>query len=105
MPDADRLLRLENALEESRTTTFDYTERDCILYALSLGFTAQDLDVVYEGSNSFHAFPTLGVLTGFVAGARPELASLLPNFHPVGASHSFLSIEKRAGQPITDGSA
>ena len=75
--------RFQQALQGRTTTNFQYTERDCILYALSLGFTAQDLSLVYEGSKTFHPFPTLGVLTGFVEGARPALDVLLPNFNPV----------------------
>ena len=83
MPDSERLQRLEEALQARTQTSFRYSERDCILYALSLGFTAQDLELVYEGFSNFHVFPTFGVLTGFVEGARPALASLLPNFKPV----------------------
>ena len=74
---------LEEAILRTTESSFEYTERDCILYALSIGSTVQDLDLVYERSPDFHAFPTLGVLTAFVPGARPALEDVLPNFNPV----------------------
>ncbi|KAK9831252.1 hypothetical protein WJX74_009518 [Apatococcus lobatus] len=79
--------RLQEALQGRTTTDFQYTERDCILYALSLGVSAQNLSLVYEGFETFQPFPTLGVLTGFVHGARPALDSLLPNFNPANLLH------------------
>ncbi len=83
MVDSDCHERLQKALQTTTTTIYEYSQKDCILYALSLGFTAQDLSLVYEHHQDFHPFPTLGVLTGFVDGARPYLGSVLPNFKPV----------------------
>ena len=65
-------------------SSWAYTERDVMLYALGVGCTWDEPRYVYENSAAFCALPTFGVLTPYhgVLAALP-LHRLLPNFDPV----------------------
>jgi acyl dehydratase len=44
------------------SSTWSYTPKDVILYALSVGATAEDLHLVYEHASDFRALPTFATL-------------------------------------------
>ena len=61
-----------------------YTERDVILYALSLGCKRKEARYVYENHEDFAALPTFTVLSlyqGALGGVN--LSGILPNYNPV----------------------
>lgn len=59
-----------------------YSERDVILYNLSIGATEQELHWTFENHEEFAALPTFGVIPQFMASADVSL-DFLPNFNPV----------------------
>ncbi|KAI9173248.1 hypothetical protein H9P43_007379 [Blastocladiella emersonii ATCC 22665] len=76
--------------------THEYTERDVILYALGVGATRDDLSWVYENSESFHALPTYGIITGFDAMNAVPFNDFLPEFNPMMLLHGeqYLEVKK-----------
>jgi hypothetical protein len=68
--------------------TWRYTERDVVLYALSLGCHWNEARYVYENAEGFGALPTFGVLPPYhdVLPSLP-LHRLVPNFNPVRSWH------------------
>ncbi|WFD00928.1 hypothetical protein MYAM1_003684 [Malassezia yamatoensis] len=75
-------------------TEFEYSERDVILYNLSVGATEKQLDLVYEQADNFQPLPTFGVIPQFGAGSSMNL-DFLPNFSPMMLLHGeqFLAIK------------
>lgn len=75
---------------------FDYTDRDVILYALSLGATRKELPLVYENDEAFQTLPTFGVLPWFSADTPFNLDDLVPNFSPMMLLHGeqYLEVHK-----------
>ena len=66
------------------SNTFTYTERDVILYALSVGAKRTELPLVYEGSPEFFAIPSYGVVPAFQCQIENvPIGDFLPNFNPV----------------------
>lgn len=65
---------------KSTPVTYNYTDRDVILYNLGLGAKRTDLSLVYEGDDNFQVLPTFGVVPTYFAKAPWELKDLLPNF-------------------------
>jgi len=61
---------------------YSYSERDVILYNLSIGATEQELHWTFENHEEFAALPTFGVIPQFMASAGAPL-DFLPNFNPV----------------------
>ena len=61
---------------------YSYSERDVILYNLSVGATEQELRWTYENHEEFAALPTFGVVPQFMTSAEPPL-DFLPNLNPV----------------------
>ena len=61
---------------------YSYSERDVILYNLSIGASEQELHWTFENHEDFAALPTFGVIPQFMAGAGISL-DFLPNFNPV----------------------
>ncbi|KAH7010451.1 peroxisomal hydratase-dehydrogenase-epimerase [Ilyonectria destructans] len=77
-------------------TVFSYTNRDAILYNVSLGADRNHLPLVYENATDFHVLPSFGVIPGTTA-ARPfNLEQLVPNFNFKMLLHGehFLEIRK-----------
>lgn len=75
-------------IEKARKASFEvctheYTERDVILYALGVGATRKDLDIVYENHENFFTLPTYGVIMSFNAMNAVPLGDFLPQFNPV----------------------
>ena len=65
-----------------------YSERDVILYNLSVGATEQELHWTFENHEEFSALPTFGVIPQFMTGAGISL-DFLPNFNPVRTPLTF----------------
>ncbi|KAJ3276856.1 hypothetical protein HDV01_002911 [Terramyces sp. JEL0728] len=79
------------------TTTFEYTERDVILYALGLGAKRTDLPFVYENSEKFVALPTFAVVPAFDYQMKNvSFGDFLPEFNPMMLVHGeqYTSIKK-----------
>ena len=91
---------LENIEEakklESEGTEFSYDDKDVIFYNLSVGAKRSDLPYIYEGSESFQALPTFGVVPFFGAAAPYSLEDIVPNFSPMMLLHGeqYLEIRK-----------
>jgi hypothetical protein len=61
---------------------YSYTERDVILYNLSVGATEKELQWTFEGDDQFAVIPTFGVIPQFPASGSVSF-DFLPNFNPV----------------------
>ncbi|MEX1254534.1 MAG: MaoC/PaaZ C-terminal domain-containing protein [Dehalococcoidia bacterium] len=75
-------------------TTYDYTDRDVMLYALGVGATTKDLPFVYE--KNLRVLPTFAVIPAFPA--LTGLARVL-EFNPMMVLHGEQRIELRAPIP------
>jgi multifunctional beta-oxidation protein len=89
------------AIEEAKKMTsegtpFEYTDRDVILYNISLGAKRTDLPLVYENHDSFQALPTFGVIPWFNTATPWDLNSIVSNFSPMMLLHGeqYLEIRK-----------
>jgi multifunctional beta-oxidation protein len=65
------------------STTYTFTERDVILYALGVGATRKDLQWVYENDEKFAVLPTFGVIPGSAFLTAIDLSSIVGDFNPV----------------------
>lgn len=83
-------------------TPFDYTERDVILYNLSLGSKRTQLPLVYENDESFQPLPTFGVIPWFNTQAPWNLSDIVPNFSPMMLLHGEQYLEIRKSPIPTD---
>lgn len=108
------LERIEKAKNiEASGTTYEFDEKEVILYNLSLGAKRTDLKWVFEGNENFEALPTFGMLLGvsmiqhrinIFAGVVPYFGAelpftfdeIVPNFNPMMLLHGeqFLEIKK-----------
>jgi multifunctional beta-oxidation protein len=77
-------------------TQFDYTDRDVILYNISLGAKRTDLPFVYENNEDFQPFPTFGVVPWFNTQTPFNLDDIVANFSPMMLLHGeqYLEIRK-----------
>ncbi|KAF9402264.1 hypothetical protein BGZ94_004982, partial [Podila epigama] len=75
------------------TDTFEYTERDVILYNLGIGAKRTDLHLVYENSDAFGAVPTFGVIPSFTAMNSVPFGEILPAFNPMMLLHGEQYLE------------
>ena len=80
---------------DSEGTTFEYDDRDIILYNLGIGAKRTDLPFVYEGSDSFQALPTFGVIPGFGASHPYNVDDIMLNFSPMMLLHGEQYLEVR----------
>lgn len=67
---------------------YSYSERDVILYNLSIGATERELCWTFENHEEFAALPTFGVIPQFMASSGISL-DFLPNFNPVRTPLTF----------------
>jgi len=84
--------------QELPPTTFTYTDRDVILYALGVGAGADDLSLVYEGHKAgLQVLPTFGVVPAF-----PALLAIvgLLKFNPMMLVHGEQKLEVHNPIPI-----
>ncbi|PVU88159.1 hypothetical protein BB561_006002 [Smittium simulii] len=73
------------------TKKFTFTERDVMLYALGIGASRSDLELVYELSPKFKTFPTFAVIPNFFVGAN--FTEFLPSFNPMMLLHGEEFVE------------
>ena len=59
---------------------YTYTDRDVILYNISLGAKRTDLPLVYENDSNFQVLPTFGIVPTYFSSAPYSLKDILPNF-------------------------
>jgi 3-hydroxyacyl-CoA dehydrogenase/3a,7a,12a-trihydroxy-5b-cholest-24-enoyl-CoA hydratase len=85
---------LEAVGKKMTPTTFEYTDRDVILYALGVGASTDELQYVYE--QGLKVLPTFGVVPAF-----PALMGLnnLMTFNPVMLLHGEQRIEVKKPFP------
>ena len=77
--------------------TFEYVDRDVIMYALGVGAKRTDLDLVYEVSDQFKSLPTFGVVPAFDCMIKNvQFGDFLPNFNPMMLLHGeqYLELHK-----------
>ena len=82
--------------KELAASTYEYTERDVMLYALGVGATTDELDFVYE--KNLQVLPTFGVIPAF-----PALAAIGQHleFNPMMLLHGEQCIELRGTIPTS----
>ena len=86
--DEERLSRIHQFKQEAPpSSVWQYSFRDAILYALSVGCKRTDRNFVYENDTNFATLPTFAVVA--VHKARLEYQHLLPNFDPVSTTASL----------------
>ncbi|KAH8100086.1 multifunctional beta-oxidation protein [Cristinia sonorae] len=79
---------------------YNYTEKDVILYNLSIGATEKDLKWVFENSEDFEALPTFGVIPQFETSYTIPL-DWLPNYNPAKLLHGEQYLEIKAPIPLS----
>jgi acyl dehydratase len=84
--------------KELPATTYQYTDRDVILYALGVGATTDELDFVYE--KNLKVLPTFAVIPSF-----PALGGLgrVLEFNPAMLLHGEQRVELKAPIPPKGG--
>lgn len=77
-------------------TPFDYTDREVILYNISLGAKRTDLPLVYENNDNFQPLPTFGVIPWFNTSVPYSMDDIVKNFSPMMLLHGeqYLEIRK-----------
>ena len=72
--------------------SWTYSEKDVILYALSVGCNCIEANNVYENDENFAPLPTFGVLALHKEGALDSIdfSKLVPNYNPV--SYQYLKV-------------
>lgn len=90
--DVELVRQAKNNIPE--TQDYSYSERDVILYNLSIGATEQELHWTFENHEDFAVLPTFGVIPQFMTSSGISL-DFLPNFNPAKLLHGeqFLSIK------------
>ena len=76
-------------------TPFDYSDRDVILYSLSLGARRTDLPIVYENHENFQALPSFAVIPWFNTATPWNMDDIVANFSPMMLLHGEQYMEVR----------
>ncbi|KAJ3039636.1 hypothetical protein HK097_002774, partial [Rhizophlyctis rosea] len=80
--------------------TYQYTEKDVILYALGVGARRTDLDLVYEASDKFYTLPTFAVIPAFMYQTdKVPFGDYLPNYNPFMVLHAEQYVEFKKPLP------
>lgn len=75
------LFKIQEAIKmKGIPATYTYTDRDVILYNLSLGAKHTDLPLVYEGSSDFQVLPTFGIVPTYHSEAPYQVKDIVPNY-------------------------
>lgn len=94
---SDILANIEKAKKaKANGTEFTYTERDVILYNLSVGAPRTRLPLVYENDENFQALPTWGVIPWFNAETPFNMEDIVKDYSPMQLLHGeqYLEIRK-----------
>jgi multifunctional beta-oxidation protein len=79
----DTLSKIETAKKlTGPRTKFTYTDRDTILYNLSIGATTQQPHLIYENHPSFVVLPTFGAIPASEAEVPYDLSQIFTNYDP-----------------------
>jgi multifunctional beta-oxidation protein len=62
--------------------TYAYTDRDVMLYNLSIGAKRTETSLLFEGDEHFQVLPTFGVIPTYVSKVPFKMSDMLPNFDP-----------------------
>lgn len=71
-----------------KASPYDWTERDVILYALSLGARHKELPLVYEGDANFQVLPTFATLPWFNSDLSYSFDDITSGFSPMKLLHA-----------------
>ncbi|CAK7235965.1 bifunctional hydroxyacyl-CoA dehydrogenase/enoyl-CoA hydratase fox2 [Sporothrix eucalyptigena] len=100
----DYLAVIQKAKETtSAGTTMTFTDKDTILYNISLGATKDQLPLVFEQDPNFRLLPTFGVIPGTTASRPFNLQDLVPNFSFKMLLHGEHYLEVRKNPLPTSG--
>ncbi|KIW82300.1 hypothetical protein Z517_05327 [Fonsecaea pedrosoi CBS 271.37] len=90
------LLPAPLSARKDETIKYQYSTKDVILYNLGIGAQATDGQWVFEGSRSFEALPTFGVIPYYDPSVATMMADMLPNFSMKRVLHGeqYLEIRK-----------
>ena len=88
---------------KSSGTPFSWTDRDVILYALTLGANRTQLPLVYENHPNFQVLPTYGVIPFYGASSGYTFDQLVPNFSTKMILHGEQYLEIRKFPIPTEG--
>jgi multifunctional beta-oxidation protein len=61
-------------------SVYTYSDRDVILYNLSLGAHRTNLDLVYENSDNFQVLPMFGIVPTYSAKSPWDVKDIVPNY-------------------------
>lgn len=73
----------QSHVSETASGSFEYTDRDVILYNLGIGAHKDELPFVYENDSKFCAIPSFGVIPSFSTMMAANFDEYLENFSPV----------------------
>ncbi|KAM0331294.1 hypothetical protein ACHAQA_002964 [Verticillium albo-atrum] len=80
---------------------FAYSQRDMILYALSVGAKHTDLPLVFEGDKNFTPLPVFGLIPFFNAEAPYKMEDIMLKFDPRLLLHVDQFLEIRSPIPLS----
>lgn len=72
---------------ETKAIEYTYTDTELLLYNLGCGAKANDLNLIFEGSQDFQVLPTFGVIPQFAAVTEIDYTKFLPDFNPAKLLH------------------
>ena len=77
-------------------STYVYSDKEVILYNLSLGVHRTDLNLVYENAKDFQALPTFGIIPTYFSKTAYDLKDIIPNYqkHMLLHGEQYLEIKK-----------
>ncbi|CAG9996211.1 unnamed protein product [Clonostachys byssicola] len=89
----DAIAKARSAPAQRSSMTF--TDKEVLLYNLSLGGTPSQLPLVFEKHPDFHVLPSFGVIPGTTASRPFKLEDLVPNFNYKNMLHGEHMLEIR----------